>query len=144
MNLDIVNNFTTKEKLYFKIVDDYFRNSDISDIQKMVNIINGTSNISLRLLDNFVEYYTKGNNTYYFILGNNYPFYVNTNYKIQLKCYTKKYFDPFRRFNRFYYYYDPTDNTKRIDTTIGQLNFFKWCFTNNVIKYIEDNYNKII
>ena len=27
-----------------------------------------------------------------------------------------------------------------IQTTIGQLNFFKWALENDVIQYIEDNY----
>ena len=30
-----------------------------------------------------------------------------------------------------------------IQTTIGQLNFFKWALENQVIKYIEDNYEAI-
>ena len=34
------------------------------------------------------------------------------------------------------------DNTQ-IQTTIGQLNFFKWAFDNKVIDYIEDNYATI-
>lgn len=30
-----------------------------------------------------------------------------------------------------------------IQTTIGQLNFFKWAIENDVIKYIENNYTTI-
>jgi hypothetical protein len=30
-----------------------------------------------------------------------------------------------------------------IETTIGQLNFFKWALENNVIDYIESNYSSI-
>ena len=30
-----------------------------------------------------------------------------------------------------------------IQTTIGQLNFFKWALENNVINYISDNYQLI-
>ena len=30
-----------------------------------------------------------------------------------------------------------------IQTTIGQLNFFKWALENDVIKYIQENYDKI-
>ena len=34
----------------------------------------------------------------------------------------------------------PYKNNTFIQTTIGQLNFFKWALENNVINYIEDNY----
>ena len=31
-----------------------------------------------------------------------------------------------------------------IQTTIGQLNFFKWAIDNKVINYIEENYEDIL
>jgi hypothetical protein len=30
-----------------------------------------------------------------------------------------------------------------METTIGQLNFFKWSIENSILEYIEDNYDKI-
>ena len=61
-------------------------------------------------------------------------------YKLKLKAYSKKRFDPFCRWDRINIpYKDGTD----IQTTIGQLNFFKWALENNVVKYIEDNYAAI-
>ena len=30
-----------------------------------------------------------------------------------------------------------------VQTTLGQLNFFKWALENKVIDYIEQNYNEI-
>jgi hypothetical protein len=30
-----------------------------------------------------------------------------------------------------------------METTIGQLNFFKWAIENNIIQYIETNYQSI-
>jgi len=30
-----------------------------------------------------------------------------------------------------------------METTIGQLNFFKWAIENNIIQYIETNYARI-
>jgi hypothetical protein len=35
------------------------------------------------------------------------------------------------------------DNEYSIETTIGQLNFFKWAIENGIIKYIENNYSII-
>ena len=37
----------------------------------------------------------------------------------------------------------PYEENKYIQTTIGQLNFFKWALENNVIEYIEENYDEI-
>ena len=37
----------------------------------------------------------------------------------------------------------PYKNGTSIQTTIGQLNFFKWALENDVVKYIKENYAKI-
>ena len=67
-------------------------------------------------------------------------FKVYNDYKLKLKAYSKKRFDPFCRWERINIPY--TDGTS-IQTTLGQLNFFKWALENNVIKYINDNYKLI-
>ena len=53
---------------------------------------------------------------------------------------SKKRFDPFCRWDRISI---PYSNGNFIETTIGQLNFFKWAIENKVIDYIEQNYNDI-
>jgi hypothetical protein len=30
-----------------------------------------------------------------------------------------------------------------METTIGQLNFFKWAIENKIVEYIQDNYDEI-
>ena len=37
----------------------------------------------------------------------------------------------------------PINDDYSIETTIGQLNFFKWALENKVIDYIEENYEII-
>ena len=37
----------------------------------------------------------------------------------------------------------PYKNSQHIQTTIGQLNFFKWVIDNEIIEYIEQNYQEI-
>ena len=64
-------------------------------------------------------------------------------YKAQLKSYKKKNFDPFRRDRKFYYSYDQLDDTKKVLTTLGQLNFFKWAISNKIIDYVEKHYEDI-
>jgi hypothetical protein len=57
-----------------------------------------------------------------------------------LKAYSKKWFDPFCRWDRISI---PYKTGTSIETTIGQLNFFKWAIENRVINYIEENYTVI-
>ena len=61
-------------------------------------------------------------------------------YKLKLKAYSKKRFDPFCRWDRISIPYK-TDTC--IETTIGQLNFFKWALENKVVDFIEENYETI-
>jgi hypothetical protein len=65
---------------------------------------------------------------------------VYVDYKLKLKAYSKKRFDPFCRWDRINV---PYKDDKYIQTTIGQLNFFKWALENDVIRYIEENYANI-
>ena len=67
-------------------------------------------------------------------------FKVYTDYKLKLKAYSKKRFDPFCRWDRIQIPFTP-DNF--IETTIGQLNFFKWAIENKVLEYIELHYDII-
>jgi len=60
-------------------------------------------------------------------------FNVYQSYKAQLKAYSKKRFDPFCRRERTLF----TCGDTSLETTIGQLNFFKWAIANLVIDYIE-------
>ena len=59
---------------------------------------------------------------------------------ISLNRLIEKRFDPFCRWERINI---PYKEDKYIQTTIGQLNFFKWALENKVIEYIEENYQVI-
>ena len=118
-----------------------FYNKD-NNLDKMLNIINGKSKISLRIVDWFATNFSKKNYTVYPIDKNNTieRFKVYNDYKLNLKAYSKKRFDPFCRWERITI---PYKNDTYIQTTLGQLNFFKWALSNNVIKFVEDNYDSI-
>jgi hypothetical protein len=136
--------FTSKEKHYYKIFSRYIRNTSDDNRQLMLDMINKKSKISLRILDWFVTKYANKHQIRYKIRDTDDDlFCVHIDYKAQLKSYKKTYFDPFRRKIKFYYYYDKADKTKYIITTLGQLNFFKWIFSNKVIDYVEENYDKL-
>ena len=104
----------------------------------LINILNNKYNVSLRIIDWFVTNYCKKNNIYW--LQNDMRFVVYVNYKLQLKAYSKKLFDPFCRRERIYHYYN---DKQYLITTVGQLNFFKWMIENNIIDYIKTNYEII-
>jgi hypothetical protein len=115
-----------------------------NNLDRMLKIITGESKISLRIVDWFATNYAKKNFTLYTIddtIGiSSRRFKVYVDYKLKLKAYSKARFDPFCRWERISIPYK--DNTF-IETTIGQLNFFKWCLENKVIQYIEENYEAI-
>lgn len=111
-------------------------------IKEIVEIIDGTSKISLRLIDWFVTNYSKKHNTIITSVQNNNVVHFNVylSYRSQLKAYSKQQFDPFRRRDRISFYYE---KDKFIETTIGQLNFFRWVIQNNILTYIYDHYDVI-
>ena len=123
-----------------------------ANMDRLVNVINGQSKISLRIIDWFVTNYAKKNFTVYSIPAknkcstvingeeNSERFKVFHNYKLELKAYSKVRFDPFSRRERIAIPYK--DNTC-LQTTIGQLNFFKWAIENQLLEYIEKNYDEI-
>lgn len=140
---DIITTLTKKELYYYKMVNRYYKSCDKSLIDKMLQIINGESNISLRILDWFVTRYASKYKICFGTVIDDSLFNVHISYKAQLKSYKKRYFDPFRRRKKFYYNYDCTDKTKTFLTTIGQLNFFYWALSNNIIDYVEKNIDQI-
>jgi hypothetical protein len=123
---------------------DFYNNH--ATLNKMMSIINGETKISLRIVDWFVTNFAKKYYTVYDLhtqrgtVQDKIRFKVYNDYKLKLKAYSKRKFDPFCRWERISI---PYDDEKYIETTIGQLNFFKWAIENNIIDYIEQNYDDI-
>ena len=111
-------------------------------INKFNEVLFGNSKISLRVLDWFVTNYSKKNNIVYNIEENKETkkFIVYLDYKSQLKAYSKKQFDPFCRRERLLF---RDINDKMINTTVGQLNFFRWAIKNKIVEYVENNLSAI-
>ena len=126
--------FGTQNQLLLNNLLKFYKKNNTLD--KMLNIINGESKISLRIVDWFATNYAKQRYVVY-NLDNGKRFKVYNDYKLKLRAYSKKRFDPFCRWDRINI---PYKDDKQIQTTIGQLNFFKWALENDVIKYIENNY----
>lgn len=100
-----------------------------SNIDAVVNSIDGCDKISLRLIDWFVTNYCQKHNNDLYI-----------DYRTQLKAFSKHNFDPFKRRDRIKYYFS---HENFIVTTVGQLNFFKWAIENNVLIMVSENKNQI-
>ena len=132
-----MSNYSNQNNLLLTNLIKFYNIND--NLQKMLTIINGQSNISLRIVDWFATNYAKQKFTTY-NLKNGTRFKVYNDYKLKLRSYSKKRFDPFCRWERITIPYN--DNTS-IQTTIGQLNFFKWAIENEVVDYIENNYKTI-
>ncbi len=109
----------------------------------LLPIVKGSSEISLRIIDWFVTNYSKKNNTSFTFndSGKNIfkQFIVYLEYKLQLKAYSKKQFDPFCRRKRIAFYYIKNGENRCIHTTVGQLNFFRWAIRYKIIDYIQKN-----
>ena len=144
-------NYTTQNDLLLKNLMTFYKTDDlngnynpINNLDKMLKLITGESKISLRIVDWFATNYSKKYYTLYVIEASadnvTRRFKVYDDYKLKLKAYSKKRFDPFCRWDRISI---PYTNGKFIETTIGQLNFFKWALENKVIDYIEQNYIEI-
>ena len=156
----MTDNNTTKELLLSSLISFYSNNNNYKSILKI--IIDGKHELSLRMIDWLVTRYAKNNNIIYWIndtddniyynLPDNYPnekyrkINLYLDYRAQLKSFKKFNFDAFRRHERITFYIG--DNIKKeaedyIETTIGQLNFFKWAFNNKIIIYALQNQKNI-
>ena len=131
---------TQNSLLLTKLVEFYDKDGNM---ERILPIINGESMISLRLIDWFATNFSKKNYTVYPLKGRGGEekrFKVYIDYKLKLKAYSKKRFDPFCRWDRIVI---PYENDKHIQTTIGQLNFFKWALENKILDYIKEHLDEI-
>ena len=144
--------YTTQNDLLLNNLIEFYKHDN--NLDNMLKIITGESKISLRIVDWFATNYAKKFYTLYDIelpdkktensdqtsakVVKRFKVYID--YKLKLKAYSKQRFDPFCRWERISI---PYKNGTFIETTIGQLNFFKWALENKIIKFIEENYDEI-
>jgi hypothetical protein len=109
------------------------------DLHSLVPILKGEGDLSLRLIDWFVTNYAKKHHVSY--ISNGQEFIVYLNYKSQLKAFSKKLFDPFCRRERILF---QCGDLEPFETTVGQLNFFRWAFEKDVLGYVRQNLADIV
>ena len=108
-------------------------------MEALIPILNGTSPISMRLMDWFVTNYSKKHNVNYILRDESSRerlFVVFFNYKRELKAWSKRCFDPFCRRERILF---QTRGMPVIETTIGQLNFYKWALEQGVVDFMLEH-----
>lgn len=118
-----------KQELIVSSLQKFYATRD--DIHEILPILQGTSALSLRLVDWFVTNYAKKHNTAYILEGQEFLVYMN--YKSQLKAYSKKLFDPFCRRERILF---QVPGAEAFVTTVGKLNFFRWAIEKGVLTYL--------
>jgi hypothetical protein len=133
LNKEVFDNIqiTSQENMILKSLEKFYIIDE--NINLFMNIVNTNSHISIRLIDYFITKYSKNHNVIYKYNDENINIY--TSYKQQLKAFQKKHFDPFSRGDRIPYFM----GNICIITTIGQLNFFRWFLSRNVLDYIINN-----
>ena len=124
----------SNELLLLSLKDFY---SNENNVSILLSIINSESKISLRLIDWFITNYCKNSKdkTSDKNITNIYQ-----NYRAQLKAYKKVKFDPFRRRQRIVFFFN---DKECMNTTIGQLNFFKWAIENNILSYLSSRLEEL-
>lgn len=103
------------------------------NLEKLLPILQGTSPISLRLVDYFVTNYAKKMNTSFHLAGKHFLVYFN--YKRELNAYSKRLFDPFCRRERIMF---QARGKEGFVTTVGQLNFFRWFIEKEILEYVTE------
>ena len=110
--------------------------------ENMIKFLDILSNprISLRVIDWSVTNFFKNKDIINKANESERIYFIHDSYKAQLKAYSKKQFDPFQRRTRINFHYAPD---KKMVTTVGQLNFFKWFIEGNVLDIISENLEQI-
>jgi len=149
MPLYNANSLNTQNDLLMENLMEFYKKPE--NMEQFISIVNGSTQISLRIIDWFVTNYAKKYFTIYEIptfadINQSTRFKVYNDYKLKLKAYSKRRFDPFCRWERIQLPCNISTNTTSsladttMETTIGQLNFFKWAIEHRILDHIRENY----
>ena len=137
-----------RDELRLNKLKKFYKNQH--NLETFVNIVTGNfpkKNLSLRILDWFVTNYSKEKDI--IIKYKNEKdssiilFDVHNEYKNQLTAFGKKGYDQFCRSGKILYPYMEDGKKKYVETTIAQLNFFKWAITEKIINYVVKHFDEI-
>ena len=127
-------------------IDDWFTDARIA--QLVMPLTRQDDRLSLRALDWLVTNFSKKKNI---VLTNETlqgpPINIHDAYRSMLAFWRRKNFDPFRRHQRIYFYWQdpahPEAGPALEETTVGQLNFLHWAEIKGVIRYARQHVDQI-
>lgn len=124
-----------KHDVLLKSLEKYYDNP--AAFETFRQVVTGKTHMSLRVLDWLVTNYAKKNNIVYMtrVGDREVAFNLFLEYKSCLKAYSKRLLDPFCRRGRVLF--------KGVETTCGQLNFFRWAITYGVLDYATKHHDTI-
>jgi len=123
-------NRTTKKEILIKKLKEYYTNKE--NVEKLYKSI--MEGIALRLIYWFCVSYSKKENIE--INGER----VIDGYRERLREYKNEMYDPYCRGERIYI---ERGEGEMMETTIGQLNFFRWGIEKGIIEYCEQNERRL-
>lgn len=122
----------SREDVLLRSLRKYY--ADDKALRMLTDVLRNKTKVSLRTLDWLVTNYAKKHNIVYTHNGKTVNVYLQ--YKGCLKAFSKRSFDPFQRRDRI----EITDaDGKPLQSTTGQLNFFRFAISTGVIEYAVNN-----
>lgn len=124
-----------KHDVLLKSLEKFY--DDAAAFDTFRQVVTGKTHMSLRVLDWLVTNYAKKNNIVYTarVGDRDVAFNLFLEYKSCLKAYSKRLLDPFCRRGRVLF--------KGVETTCGQLNFFRWAIQYGVLDYATKHHDTI-
>ena len=132
---------TAEESKMEKILEFFKYTYNFEILEEFIAKDNKKDKLSLRLIDWFVTNYAKHYGVVYDIKkanGSIQEIWVWLEYHSELSSEGKAHFDPFRRGKKQGKIIELEYETgKTLETTLAQLNFFRWAIKNGVIDYVR-------
>jgi hypothetical protein len=123
-----------KQNLLLKNLLQFLSNE--KHMKTLTDVVYFKKDVSLRSLDFLVTNYAKTHNIV--VKNKKETLQLHQLYRLYLKGYSKQQFDPFKRHIRIHIpCFLVPDGV--LETTVAQLNFFKFAIDHNVIQYLKDH-----
>lgn len=131
-----------RQDVLLKSLKSYYKSND--KMKELLKVLSKDSIISLRLIDYLCTNYAKNNDVVLKHTGKSNPENLYLLYRSQLKAFSKVQFDPFKRHERIEIPCADLQNGK-LETTVAQLNFFRWIIENKILNWLltNDNLKKV-
>lgn len=109
-------------------------NENPSRVESFLSIVKRKNGMSLRVIDWLVTNYSK---TRCVVLeSDGVPRDLNRDYQMNLSAYNKRNMDPFARKNKICIIVNEKESR---NSTVGQLNFFRWFIQNGIVVFLQKN-----